>query len=325
MAPDQDWCLSCGTAAPGRLGTRPGWRAATTVIGITAVLVVGAVAAGYAALTGDAGREAAAPAPASAAPVAQAPPADTTPAAPPAATTPATTTPAPPAKSGVLPKVKTPSSSSAGAVTARPVVPAKHTSPSSTGSGTTPSSTTPTQTTPTSTGTTTTPSATPKPAAPTPISLGSDAGSIYDPYQRAAQAGDASKALDGNPSTAWSVTAKSPDQMGVGYVVDLGKLRGVRELELTTSTPGFRVEVYATDEASLPPDILDTRWSHITNRSDVDSATAANAEDGNTAGDGKERIVLGSGSSKYRHVLLWLTQPPKDGATIKISELQLLH
>jgi hypothetical protein len=325
MVPDQDWCLACGTAAPGRLGTRPGWRAATTVIGITAVLVIGAVVAGYAALTGDAGREAAAPAPASAVPVAPAPPADTTPAAPPAATTTTPTTPAPPAKGGALPKVKTPSSSSAGAVTARPVVPAKPTSPTSTGSSTTPSSTTPTQTTPTSTGTTTTPSATPKPAAPTPISLGSDAGSIYDPYQRAAQAGDAPKALDGNHSTAWFVTAKSPDQMGVGYEVDLGKLRGVRELELATSTPGFRVEVYATDEASLPPDILDTRWSHITNRSDVDSAAAADAQDGNTAGDGKERIVLGSGSSKYRHVLLWFTQPPKDGATIKISELQLLH
>jgi hypothetical protein len=320
MVPDQDWCLSCGTAAPGRLGTRPGWRAATTVIGITAVLVVGAVAAGYAALKGDASREAAAPAPASAAPIAQAPPADTTPAAPPAATTPATTTPAAPAKGGALPKVHAPGSSSTGSVTAKPVVPAKHTPTPST----TPS-TTPTTTTPTSTGTTTTPAVTPKPAGPTPISLGSDAGSIYDPYQRAAQAGEASKALDGDPSTAWFVTAKTPDQMGVGYEVDLGKLRGVRELELTTSTPGFRIEVYATDQASLPPDILDTRWSHITNRSDVDNAAAADAQDGNTAGDGKERIVLGSGSSKYRHVLLWFTQPPKDGARIKISELQLLH
>ncbi|MCW3046322.1 MAG: hypothetical protein JWO74_606 [Solirubrobacterales bacterium] len=327
MVPDQDWCLACGTAAPGRLGTRPGWRAATTVIGITAVLVVGAVAAGYAALTGNASREAAAPAPPSAAPIVQAPPADTTPAAPPAATTTTPTapaTPAAPAKggAGALPKVKVPGSASAGAVPARPVAPAKHTTPSSTGSGTTPSTTTPTHT---STGTTTTPAVTPKPAAPTPISLGSDAGSIYDPYQRAAQAGDASKALDGDPSTAWFVTAKSSDQMGVGYDVDLGKLRGVRELELTTSTPGFRIEVYATDAASPPPDILDTRWSHITNRSGVDSATGAKAEDGNKPGDGKERIVLGSGSSKYRHVLLWFTQPPKDGATIKISELQLLH
>jgi hypothetical protein len=325
MVPDQDWCLACGTAAPGRLGTRPGWRAATTVIAITAVLVTGAVAAGYAALQGDAGREAGAPAPASAAPIAQAPPADTTPAAPaapPAATTPAQTTPAAPAKGGTLPKVKAPGSSSSGSVTAKPVVPTKTTPSPSTGSGTTPTTTTPTQT---STGTTTTPAVTPKPAGPTPISLGSDAGSIYDPYQRAAEAGEATKALDGNPSTAWFVTAKSPDQMGVGYDVDLGKLSGVRELELATSTPGFRVEVYATDEASLPPDILDTRWSHITNRSDVDSAAAADAQNGNTAGDGKERIVLGSGSSKYRHVLLWFTQPPKDGARIKISELQLLH
>ncbi|HWH66167.1 MAG TPA: hypothetical protein VNS99_08705, partial [Gaiellales bacterium] len=30
MEPGQDWCLNCGTAATGRLGERPGWRAATT-------------------------------------------------------------------------------------------------------------------------------------------------------------------------------------------------------------------------------------------------------------------------------------------------------
>jgi hypothetical protein len=287
--------------------------------------VAGAAAAGYAALKGDASREAGAPAPASAAPIAQAPPTPAAPVAPPAATTPAPTattptTPAVPPKGRALPKVKAPgSSSSTGSVRAKPVVPPRHTPSSST---TTPGHTTHPST---GTGTPTTPAVTPKPAGPTPISLGSDAGSIYDPYQRAAQAGEPAKALDGKPSTGWSVTAKSPDQMGLGYVVDLGKLRGVRELELFTSTPGFRIEVYATDEISLPPDILDTRWSHITNRSDVDSAPAADARDGNTAGDGKERIVLGSGSSKYRHVLLWFTQPPTDGATIKISELQFLH
>ncbi|MGH2841413.1 MAG: hypothetical protein ACRDKY_11390, partial [Solirubrobacteraceae bacterium] len=61
MVAGQDWCLECGTAAPGRLGARPGWRAAFTVVGLTLLLLVGAVAASYAALTGDAEREAARP------------------------------------------------------------------------------------------------------------------------------------------------------------------------------------------------------------------------------------------------------------------------
>jgi hypothetical protein len=68
MAQEQDWCLSCGTAAPGRLGERPGWRAALTVLGATLALVAvycsqealeGALArghpAGAGALLGDGG------------------------------------------------------------------------------------------------------------------------------------------------------------------------------------------------------------------------------------------------------------------------------
>ena len=52
MDPAQDWCLACGTAsAP--LGERPGWRSAMTVLGLTFLLVAGAVAASYAALRSD--------------------------------------------------------------------------------------------------------------------------------------------------------------------------------------------------------------------------------------------------------------------------------
>jgi hypothetical protein len=96
-------------------------------------------------------------------------------------------------------------------------------------------------------------------------------------------------------------------------VVDLGKLQGVRQINLQTPTPGFRVEVYATDETTPPPDILDTRWSHIKDVSDV------GAKD-----DGKQKIVLGAGTSKYRNVLLWFTQPPTDGPRLRIAELELL-
>jgi len=69
------------------------------------------------------------------------------------------------------------------------------------------------------------------------------------------------------------------------------------------------VEVYATDSDELPPDVLDTRWAHIKNRSDVGS---------------NERIVLGGGSTKYRHVLLWLTNPGDSGSKVRIAEAKLL-
>ena len=125
--------------------------------------------------------------------------------------------------------------------------------------------------------------------------------------------GETTRALDGDTTTSWYVDPKDPQQVAVGYAVDLGKLQGIREIKLQTPTPGFRVEVYATDVTELPPDILDTRWSHIKDVSNV------GAKD-----DGKQTIVLGAGTTKYRNVLLWFTQPPTDGPRLRITELNLL-
>jgi hypothetical protein len=299
MEADQDWCLTCGTAAPGRLGERPGWRAASTVIALTLLLVLGAIGAGYAALTGDPQQKAATPA--AAAPQTQAqvtPPAAT--AAPPAATQAQPTTPAATAKPKKLPKVHTPTS---GSTQGSPVTP----TPTPT-----PTTSTPSTSTPTGTGTTPT-TTTPADTGPQPIDLNGDAGTIYDPYGRVKASGEATRALDGDATTSWYVDPKDPQQIAVGYAVDLGKLQGIREIKLQTPTAGFRMEVYATDEPELPPDILDTRWSHITNVSKV------GAKD-----DGKQTIVLGAGTTKYRNVLLWFTQPPTDGSRLRLAELELL-
>jgi hypothetical protein len=308
MAPEQDWCLNCGTAAPGRLGERPGWRAASTVIVLALLLVLGAVGAGYAALTGDAKPKQTASTPAAAPPAAAqaAPPAATT--QPPAATQPPTTatTPAKPKK---LPKVKTPT---AGVTPGSPITPTPTPTPTtSTPTTSTPatSNTTGTGTGTTGTGTTTTPADT----GPKPIELNGDAGTVYDPFKRVKDSGETTRALDGDKTTSWYVDPTVPTQVAVGYVVDLGKLQGVRQIDLQTPTPGFRVEIYATDETTPPPDILDTRWSHIKDVSNV------GAKD-----DGTQKIVLGAGTSKYRNVLLWFTQPPTDAPRLRITELELL-
>jgi hypothetical protein len=309
MEPEQDWCLNCGAAAPGRLGERPGWRAASTVIALALLLVLGAVGAGYAALTDDSQPKQTASAPAAAPPAAAqaAPPAATT--QPPAATQPpATATSTTPAKPQTLPKVKAPTS---GATTGSPITPAPAPT-TSTPATSTPTTSTPATGTPTGTGTTTTPT-TPADTGPKAIELNGDAGTVYDPFKRVKDSGETTRALDGDASTSWYVDPTVPTQVAVGYVVDLGKLQGVRQINVQTPTPGFRVEIYATDETTPPPDILDTRWSHIKDVSDV------GAKD-----DGKQKIVLGAGTSKYRNVLLWFTQPPTDGPRLRIAELELL-
>jgi hypothetical protein len=71
LAPDQDWCLQCGSGkTTGRSG--PGWRSAAAAVGVATVLALGAAAAAYAAFKGEPG----ASTPPSA--VAQTPPATTT-------------------------------------------------------------------------------------------------------------------------------------------------------------------------------------------------------------------------------------------------------
>jgi hypothetical protein len=314
MEPGQDWCLACGTAA-GRLGERPGWRAAMTVLGLTIFLVAGAVAASYAALRSDP----AAPPASTNAQVAQAP--VTT--APPAATTtaPPETTPTTPDTTSTddLPKVQVPStpstSSSPPATPATPVTPAPATPRTSSPPAQTPppSSTSgggsgggggggQTNSTPTTT--------TPKPAAPVAIDLAASAASLYDPYRRATSLGVPGKALDGDGGTSWYVDPAAGDTVAIGYVLNLGEQRGIKSVDVTTPTPGFKVEVYATDEATPPPTITDTRWAHITDKSDVGEG-------------GKSHIVLGAGSSKYQTLLLWITKPPADGARVRISELKV--
>jgi len=314
MEPGQDWCLACGVAS-GRLGERPGWRSAMTVLGLTLLLVAGAVGASYAALRSDP----TAPPASSNAQVAQTPPATTAP--PAATTTPAPeTTPTTPSNpsTGRLPKVQVPSNrpstSAASPATTAPTptpapasprtsTPPAQTSPPSSGSGSGSSGGGgQTNSTPTNT--------TPKPAAPVAIDLDASAASVYDPYRRATAVGVPGKAVDGDGGTSWYVDPAPGDTVAVGYALNLGEARGIKSVDVTTPTPGFKVEVYASDEASPPPTITDTRWAHITDRSDVGEG-------------GKSHIVLGGGTSKYQTLLLWITKPPADGARVRISELKV--
>ena len=286
LEPEQDWCLACGTAAPGRLGERPGWRTALAVAMLTTLLVAGAVAAAYAAMTDDAAREASAPAVADIAP--QQTPAPATPAAEPA-----------PVQATVeddLPQVDSGSGSGGGAPAAEPL-------PDT-------SSDVPTQDVPAAgddaeaaDNTTTTPD-----PGPQRIEVAEDAGELYDPLVRARNDGDPAKALDGDRETNWAFSSSDPAQPGVGYVVKLDKAQGIKELRLRTSTPGFKVEIYATDEAQAPDTITDTRWAHIRDRADVKA---------------QQRIVLGGGTSRYRTLLVWFTEPPAAGDRLRLSELRL--
>jgi hypothetical protein len=335
MDPAQDWCLECGTAAPGRLGSRPGWRAASTIAGLTLLLVLGAVAASYAALTSEPAQVAAQAAAPSAVPVQPVTPVV------PVEPVPTTTTP-----TDELPEVDAPSSGAGdippptdfgdvgddttSGVDSTPITPVTPIDPgtgsdSGTGFGTGSGSsggTTDTETetdadtdTDTDTGSDT-----------TAIELDAKAGTVYDPYANAVEKNDPARALDGNSSTSFTArAADGADTLGFGYAIALDDPSEVREIVLRTKTAGFRVEVYGARTRTVPPDVLDDRWIHIRDRADVDATVGGSPPDGNTNGDGEERIELGDkvAGKRLRHVLLWFTLAPENGPTVQLTEVEL--
>ncbi len=288
MKAGQDWCLECGTAAPGRLGARPGWRAAFTVVAVTLLLVCAAVVASYAALTTDAERQAAAPSQGDGAPIAGAAPAVTPPAAvvTPGATGPGTTPPAvtpPPAGSNpLIPNGTTPP----------PVTPPPVTPPAVTPPAVTPPAATPPP--PPAANTPPPPPATPKAEL---VAFKKDAASTYDPAKRAgAEFGPAANAIDKSASTVWDVSVPADGKpIGAGLLLDLGKPYDLRAIKIATKTKGFNVELYgAVNAKAIPEDILDKRWEHLT---DIKKVT-----------DGKLVSLLKKSDDKLQLLLIYVTQ-----------------
>ena len=277
MERGQDWCLECGRAAPGRLGARPGWRAAFTVVGLTLLLVCCAVVASYAALTSDAERSASAPPAGSGQPIiAGTPPvAQPAPAAPiqPGPTGPGTTPPAtgtlPPA-TGTLPpaagKPIIPVPQTGAPPSNVPVIPPGKQTPAP--AQTPPAAATP----PTGKAPATATQAPTSPATAQIVPLKAGAAATYDPGKRAgAEFGPAANAIDKKPDTVWDVVVPADGQpLGVGLLIKLGAPLTLHSLRLDTPTPGFRVELYgAVEDKELPADIIDKRWIHLTDRKAV--------------------------------------------------------
>ncbi len=267
LRPEQDWCVECGTARPGRLGQRPGWKAAVSVVGATLALAGGATAAAYAALSSDAAREATAPAagrPDAAPVVAQAPavpapPAETVPpvVAPPAAAGPAPVTPLDP-----VPETPAPSPDPDPAPAPAPT-PAPDPDPA------------PDDEEPDA------------PDRPATVRVDVDRAATFDPdgFVGAEDPPEPEAAIDGDDETAWTVPARR-GEVGVGLLLTLDRARPLRSLELDVLTPGLTVEVLASDVPEPPAALEDLE--PIDTLTDVDTT---------------ERVAL---AARYRQVLLWV-------------------
>lgn len=288
MEASQEWCLQCGTAAPGSLSTHArGWRASAIVLGLTAILVVGAATAAYAALTktNSTPRRVI---------VAQAP-AATTPVAP--TTVAPSTTPVPPS-TATTPKPVLPAST-----VKPPKIPLTAPTPKSTATTpkTTPTTTTPKATTPPKKTATTPSKTTPTEQLPTTsaILLDTNAVTNYNPENYPAGTfGDPTLAIDGDSSTAWSaqVDPAIAPKMAVGLLVDLNTPQKLSELELITSTPGMSVEVFGANGSTAPTTITNPAWTHLSPYQ-VEKKT-------------RTLIKLSDSTKAFQWVVLWISGAP---------------
>jgi hypothetical protein len=284
MAPGQDWCLECGAGTPGSLGT-PGWRSAATILGVVAVLVLGAAAAAVAALT-----KSPAKAPVVITTVAQAPaPTTTTPTTPGA-------TPTTPGALGTLLKAK--STLPLGTVKP-PKIPLSAVTPkASEKAATTPSTTTPTSTTPSGTGTGG--EKTNEESQQAAILLDTNAAKTYNPYgYPAANFGDPSLAIDGDTSTAWTaqVNPATAPKMAEGLVIDMKDQQRVGALQLVTSTPGMRIQVYGAEGQTAPTSITDPAWIPLSSPRIVKKK--------------RLRMSLRDASKAFTFITVWISQAPQ--------------
>jgi hypothetical protein len=313
LQPGQDWCLECGAGAPGSLEAGgPGWRSATIALAATGVLVLGAAAAGYAALS----QKSPPKAPPKVVTVARTIPAPASPTTtPPALSTPSTptpnaglgspssTTPGIAAKAPKIPltaptskRAKAPKTS-AGLLGGLGAIKAKGKSGGGGGTGGSGSGA----------------------HAPTPILLDTDAASTYNPYSYPeSEFGDPRLATDGEAGTGWTAIVQPAvaPKMAVGLMIDLKAPQRVGSLTMITSTPGMTVQAYGANGEAPPSSITDPAWTPLSPPFDAKNR--------------KTHLKLRNSQHAFRFVVVWINQAPASAVGtpqapghVAIDELEL--
>ena len=104
--------------------------------------------------------------------------------------------------------------------------------------------------------------------------------------------------------------------MAVGVVLDLGQNQKLSEVELISSTPGMRVQVYGATTKTPPNSITDPAWVPLSH-----SLVAAKK---NT------KIKLLNKTKAFRLVVLWISAAPKSSVGteqapghVSVNEIEL--
>jgi hypothetical protein len=316
----QDWCLHCGTGAPGSLGRGPGWRTAAAILVSTLVLIAAASVAAYAALE----KKEAKPTTVAKTPTVGAP-ASATPGAPTTSTPGATTTPIPsiPTTSKATPpkiplQTPTPKSSGSAAAEANEALfPPEGTKAAGKTKASTPAKEENSPPSNEGNGSSSEGGSEGKSEPASPILLDTNAASTYNPYAYPpALFGDPSLAIDGEAKTAWTaqVQATSAPKMAEGLLIDLKSPQKLSSAKVKTSTTGITVEIYGANGHTLPGSITDPTWKRLVGLKVLSKKGTS--------------FRLKTEGKGYRYVVLWLAQaqPSSSAAnpgSVSINEFEL--
>jgi hypothetical protein len=299
------------------------------IIGVSVVLVLGAAAAAYAALTEHAPKTPVkvASAPSGLTPSTPATTSSPTSSIPTIPSTPASSsTPTIPPVSSKPPKIPestpTPKSSGSESEANNALFPPENPKSSKTTtttktSGESTSTTTETGNSENSNGNTEAKSGTGA-SGPSPLVLDTNAASTYNPNSYPeATFGDPSLVVDGDPTTAWTAQVQPTlaPKMAVGLVIDLKSPRRVGKIKLITSSPGLSFEVYGARGSQPPALITDPAWVRL---------------HGAKVAKKTSKIKLHESAKSFRFIVLWITKAPaasigtptQPGA-VSVDELEL--
>ncbi|MCW3009735.1 MAG: hypothetical protein JWO90_139 [Solirubrobacterales bacterium] len=156
----------------------------------------------------------------------------------------------------------------------------------------------------------------PRPGAVAPqgseaISLKQSAARDFDPKgDEEEHREETPLAVDRDPNSAWTTenyeTGALEQKGGVGIYVDAAPAPAAVRIDVDTSTPGWRGQVYGAS-GPRPPATLE-EWTALTEISDA-------ARTNELALDGE----------RHRFFLVWIEQPPPEGRRVEITEISLLQ
>jgi eukaryotic-like serine/threonine-protein kinase len=153
----------------------------------------------------------------------------------------------------------------------------------------------------------------------TPVRLSQTAAHDYNPFGTGPEhPTQVSNIIDGDPNTGWSTEHYVGDTIapkpGLGVYLDASPGVSARALEIMTPTPGFTVDVYATDRiAELPygdaTPLARRGWTLLAPGRAIGSTATIRLS--NPAG------------VRYRYYLIWITALPPGRAAARIAEATL--